>query len=209
MLDRSAGDPRLLVSPMRRATPRARQAREADLVRRLGRDGRGDPAALRRGDRAGRARRARALARSGALRRSRWSLLLDQFPRNVWRGTRARVRARSRRRSRPRARRSPRATSTQLAPIEQAFLILPYEHSESLEAQRECVALSEQIHAPRLRSGGRCSNIYADYARRHLALIERFGRFPAPQPGARARIDAGRARLPECGRRESFGQGVR
>jgi uncharacterized protein (DUF924 family) len=104
-------------------------------------------------------------------------LLLDQFPRNVWRGTK-RAFAYDRQ-----ALETARAAVgvghlEPLAPIEQAFLILPYEHSESIEAQRECVQLSEQIlhaAAPEWRP---VLEIYEDYARRHLALIERFGRFP-------------------------------
>ncbi len=104
-------------------------------------------------------------------------VLLDQFPRNVWRG-------------------SPRAfaydsealeTATaavaaghldRLTPIEQAFLILPFEHSESVEAQRECVRLSERIARAAPSAWQPVLATYSNYARQHLALIERFGRFP-------------------------------
>ncbi|MGH7338153.1 MAG: DUF924 family protein, partial [Myxococcota bacterium] len=105
------------------------------------------------------------------------ALLLDQFPRNVWRGTR-RAFAHDRQ-----ALETARASVSaghldELAPIEQAFLILPYEHSESIEAQRECVQLSEQILRAAAPEWRPVLEIYADYARRHHALIERFGRFP-------------------------------
>jgi uncharacterized protein (DUF924 family) len=134
-------------------------------------------------------------------------LLFDQFPRNVWRGT-PRAFAHD-----PQALETARASVSaghleQLTPIEQAFLILPYEHSESIEAQRECVRLSEQIHraaAPEWRS---LLETYIDYARQHLVLIERFGRFPhrnqvlgrESTPEERAYSSAGGA---------NFGQAVR
>jgi len=49
------------------------------------------------------------------------------------------------------------------------FLYLPYEHSEDLADQRECVRLvAERIADPE----------FLGYARRHLEIVERFGRFP-------------------------------
>ena len=49
------------------------------------------------------------------------------------------------------------------------FLYLPFEHSEDIEDQRRCVVLAEA----RIADG-----TFRDYARQHLAIIERFGRFP-------------------------------
>jgi uncharacterized protein (DUF924 family) len=104
-------------------------------------------------------------------------ILLDQFPRNVWRGT-------------------PRAFATDaqaldcarraiaagqldpLTPVEQSFLLLPFEHAESLAAQRECVALFDRIVAQAPLEWVPLLEGYAGYARRHHAVIERFGRFP-------------------------------
>lgn len=60
-------------------------------------------------------------------------------------------------------------------PAHRVFAYLPFEHAESLEAQRESVRLFE-AHARETGETGKGS--YVDYARRHAAVIERFGRFP-------------------------------
>jgi uncharacterized protein (DUF924 family) len=134
-------------------------------------------------------------------------LLLDQFPRNVWRGT-PRAFAYDRQ-ALETARASVSAGHLEdLAPIEQAFLILPYQHCESIEAQRESMRLSEQILVRAAPDWRPLLEVYADYARRHEVLIERFGRFPhrndvlgrESTPAERAFLSAGA---------ENFGQGVR
>lgn len=56
-----------------------------------------------------------------------------------------------------------------------AFAYLPFEHAESLDAQRESVRLFEAL-ARETGQTGRGS--YVDYAYRHAAIVERFGRFP-------------------------------
>ena len=83
-----------------------------------------------------------------------------------------------RRRSRPRAARSRRVISRALTPVEQAFLILPYQHNETIAAQLESVQLSERIARAAPPEWRPLLDHYTDYARQHLALIERFGRFP-------------------------------
>jgi len=95
-------------------------------------------------------------------------ILLDQFPRNMFRD-------------------SPRAFASDglalgvagraieqghdlAVPIERrVFFYLPLEHSEAIEDQNRCCALTAE----------RCDiGNYLDYAERHRAVIERFGRFP-------------------------------
>lgn len=94
-------------------------------------------------------------------------VLLDQFPRNIWRGT-------------PRAfacdAEARRVASNAIAaghdrtvPAERRlFFYLPFEHSEDLADQERCLALMrglddrDQLH----------------WAERHHAVIVRFGRFP-------------------------------
>lgn len=56
-----------------------------------------------------------------------------------------------------------------------AFAYLPFQHAESLVAQRESVRLFEAL-ARETGQTGRGS--YVDYAHRHAVIIERFGRFP-------------------------------
>ncbi len=61
------------------------------------------------------------------------------------------------------------------SPEHRAFAYLPFEHAESQSAQRESVRLFEAL-ARETGSAGKGS--YFDYACRHAAVIERFGRFP-------------------------------
>jgi len=60
-----------------------------------------------------------------------------------------------------------------LPPVPRAFVYMPFEHSESLAAQDEGVALFERLAA---LSPEHAEQV--DYARRHRAIIARFGRFP-------------------------------
>jgi uncharacterized protein (DUF924 family) len=63
-----------------------------------------------------------------------------------------------------------------LAPIERMFVLLPFEHSEDLAAQRDGVAEFETVAAA--APGDQMLAMGLDYAKRHAAVIERFGRFP-------------------------------
>jgi uncharacterized protein (DUF924 family) len=99
-------------------------------------------------------------------------LLLDQFPRNLFRGQPQSFA------TDPQALSLALAAIAQsfdqaLAPIQRIFIYLPLEHSENLEHQHQSVALFQQItaHRPEL------ADVY-DYAVRHQTVIERFGRFP-------------------------------
>lgn len=113
----------------------------------------------------------------GPRRRLSLVLLLDQFPRNIFRHT-------------------PRAFATDaqalaltlsgmqsgadaaLDPAERLFFYMPLQHAERLDAQDEGLAACRRLAAevpPELHA------IFADvlaYAAKHRAIIERFGRFP-------------------------------
>ena len=104
-------------------------------------------------------------------------VLLDQFTRNIFRGTarafegdaRALALARSAVES---------GHDRRLAPIERTFAYLPFEHAEDPVAQERCVALFRGLieELPeRLRPRVESS---LDYALRHREIIARFGRFP-------------------------------
>lgn len=98
-------------------------------------------------------------------------LLLDQFPRNMFRG-------------------DPQVFATdwealgaaqhaiaqdydqKMLPVQRWFIYLPFEHSENLEHQRQAVKLFKQL------SDDPDSASCIEYAIRHLEVIERFGRFP-------------------------------
>jgi uncharacterized protein (DUF924 family) len=126
-----------------------------------------------------------AQARSGAL--DAWSdsprgalaliILIDQFSRNLHRGT-------------PEAfSRDPAALALaqagfdagrfdQLDPIERLFAALPFRHAEDVESQKRAVALAVKdalAGEPHLQD----FLVYSvDWARKHLDVIVRFGRFP-------------------------------
>lgn len=98
-------------------------------------------------------------------------ILLDQFPRNMFRGT-ARAFATD-----PLAREAAQAIVDQgwdkaLSPDERMFVYLPFEHSESLADQQLCLALMKEIaEFPQTAD-------LPKWAAAHLAIIRRFGRFP-------------------------------
>jgi uncharacterized protein (DUF924 family) len=52
------------------------------------------------------------------------------------------------------------------------FFYLPFEHAEDLAHQQRCLSLFEQLPPEAQRE------MAVDYARKHLEIIERFGRFP-------------------------------
>lgn len=93
-------------------------------------------------------------------------VVLDQFPRNMFRGT---ARAFSSDSAALAASESlvGRGFDRPLLPVERVFAYLPFEHAEDLAAQRRSLALFETLD-----SG------YRDYARRHYEIVSRFGRFP-------------------------------
>ena len=104
-------------------------------------------------------------------------LILDQFPRQIYRNT-------------PRAfayDSEARAISSTmiekslfqvLHPVEQVFVFLPFEHSEMLSDQSLCVELYETLLKQAPRPYQSFLENALDYARRHHSIIKRFGRFP-------------------------------
>ncbi len=104
-------------------------------------------------------------------------LLLDQLPRNIYRGT-------------------PRAFATDqsalglalsgiqsgadaaLAAVERIFFYMPLQHAESLEAQDESLAAYRRLNeeAPKELQSPFASVL--QHAEAHRSVIERFGRFP-------------------------------
>lgn len=95
-------------------------------------------------------------------------LLLDQFPRQIWRDTAMAFAG------------DPQALALSLRAVElgwletepeqarRQFWLMPLMHSEDLAVQEAALPLFERFSDPRT----------ADFARRHLDVIDRFGRFP-------------------------------
>jgi len=65
-----------------------------------------------------------------------------------------------------------------LSPIERVFLYLPLEHTESIEMQQRSVSLYEQLAHEAAADERALFDNYLDYARKHLDVVARFGRFP-------------------------------
>ena len=65
-----------------------------------------------------------------------------------------------------------------LAPIERVFLYLPLEHAESIEMQERSVSLYEQLSNEAAADERALFDNFLDYARKHLDVVARFGRFP-------------------------------
>jgi uncharacterized protein (DUF924 family) len=99
-------------------------------------------------------------------------LLLDQFTRNAFRGDRRAFAGDAQALAGAQAMVGARLDEV-LAPVQRAFVYLPFEHAEGLAMQDEAVRLFTRLAAaaPELAS-------MLDYAQRHRAVIERFGRFP-------------------------------
>lgn len=95
-------------------------------------------------------------------------ILLDQMPRNVFRGKYQAFAFDSKALAVAEGALL-RGHARGLPPIRRRFLYLPFEHSESLADQKYCVSLFEA-------DGDDPEGL--EYARQHLAVIARFGRFP-------------------------------
>ena len=99
-------------------------------------------------------------------------LLLDQFTRNIWRGT-ARAFAGDAQALDLAQALLARGHDSSMAPVERQFVYLPLMHAENLACQNTSVALYQALAAVDPEQAGAL-----DFAIRHRDIIERFGRFP-------------------------------
>lgn len=105
-------------------------------------------------------------------------LLLDQLPRNIHRNTPAAFAQDPLARDLCLKGLSIGANKS-LSPLERVFFYLPLEHAESREQQARSVALFEALAAEQADTPAQATFAgFADFARRHQVIIERFGRFP-------------------------------
>lgn len=101
-------------------------------------------------------------------------LLLDQFTRNIYRGTPAAFSGD--RRALALAREAIAHGHHQRLPVgHQVFLYMPLEHSENPDDQEECVTLFEELLEV---TGSEAVAGFLRYAVAHREVIARFGRFP-------------------------------
>lgn len=110
--------------------------------------------------------------------RMAWTLLLDQFTRNAYRGT-ARMYAFDLLVLQSTREAVQDGQDKELPPIQRAFLYLPMQHAEEVQAQDESVVLYETL-AKEVRNHPQEGALRGmlDYAERHARVVHRFGRFP-------------------------------
>jgi uncharacterized protein (DUF924 family) len=104
-------------------------------------------------------------------------ILLDQFTRNLFRGSPRSFAGDAR--ALEIAERAIRNHFDEAQPLERrSFLYMPYQHAESLDAQKRAIELFErwvEAHDASSRSDAEGD---LTFARRHEEIIRRFGRFP-------------------------------
>ena len=98
-------------------------------------------------------------------------VVLDQFSRNLFRES-PRAFAED-----PHARECAREAiargdESELLPVQRVFLYMPLEHSEDIADQENCLARMQELEAFTETRG------FTQWARKHKAVIDRFGRFP-------------------------------
>jgi uncharacterized protein (DUF924 family) len=98
-------------------------------------------------------------------------LVLDQFPRNMFRGSAKAFAADHLARATARVILD-NGWDKAMTPDERMFAYLPFEHSESLADQESCLALMQEISLfPEMAD-------LPKWAEAHLVIVRRFGRFP-------------------------------
>lgn len=98
-------------------------------------------------------------------------IVLDQFPRNMFRGTARAFATDSLALAHARGILA-RGFDAAYLTVERTFAYLPFEHAEDIAMQRQSLALFGRLPP------GASSTRYLDYARRHHDVVARFGRFP-------------------------------
>lgn len=113
----------------------------------------------------------------GPRRRLSLILLLDQFPRNIYRGS-----ARAFEGDTPALQLTltgmQSAADAALNPVERIFFYMPLQHSESLEAQDESVAAYKRLAEDAPETLRDVFKGCLGFAERHRDVIRRFHRFP-------------------------------
>lgn len=96
-------------------------------------------------------------------------IVLDQFPRNMFRGD-ARAFSTDEKALAAARYAISKGFDQLVPPVRRRFLYLPFEHGENIDDQNKAVALFGKMKQD--------DPLGYDYALRHLEVIEKFGRFP-------------------------------
>jgi uncharacterized protein (DUF924 family) len=113
----------------------------------------------------------------GPRRRLSLIIVLDQFPRNMFRGS-ARAFAFDEKALSLALSGMQSGADAALDAVERIFFYLPLQHAESLEVQDESVAAYRRLAAEAPEELRASFTGALEYAENHRAIIERFGRFP-------------------------------
>jgi uncharacterized protein (DUF924 family) len=105
--------------------------------------------------------------------------LLDQFSRNIYRGT-AKAFSQDSLALDVCLRGIEKGFDKRLHPVERLFFYMPLEHSEDLEMQKKSVEYFSVLEKTFTSTPSLVSIIseFKNYAEKHYVIIERFGRFP-------------------------------
>jgi len=104
-------------------------------------------------------------------------LLLDQFPRNIYRETPAMFKFDDQARALC-VEGVESGIDAALRPIQRVFFYLPLEHSESADNQAWCIDLMRGLVHEVPENQKKVFEGFVDYAEAHKRIIDRFGRFP-------------------------------
>ncbi|WP_372522835.1 DUF924 family protein [Sulfuricaulis sp.] len=104
-------------------------------------------------------------------------LLLDQFPRNMYRGT-ARAFAYDERARRLAREALEQGVDRMLRPVERVFIYLPFEHSEDTQDQATGVRLFEALLEEVPATLKQPFQNFLDFAKKHKEIVDGFKRFP-------------------------------
>ena len=113
----------------------------------------------------------------GPRRRLSLILLLDQFPRNIWRGT-ARAFAHDAQALALTLSGMQSAADAALDVVERIFFYMPMQHAEAREAQDESVAAYRRLRTEAPHDLREFFDSSVRSAENHRAIVEQFGRFP-------------------------------
>jgi len=104
-------------------------------------------------------------------------LLLDQFPRNMYRGT-ARAFAYDEQARRLARQALDQGVDRKLRPVERVFIYLPFEHSEDVQDQATGVQLFEALLEKVPATVKQPFQNFLDFAKKHKEIVDNFKRFP-------------------------------
>ncbi|SIN93922.1 DUF924 family protein [Salinivibrio sp. ES.052] len=132
-------------------------------------------------------------------------ILLDQFPRNLYRGLSAAYRYDALALALCKAGLAKGDDQT-LAPLQRVFFYLPLEHAEDEADQQEALFRFDQLRQHVSVEARHWYEQYYDYARQHYDIISTFGRFPH-RNAVMGRLSTPEERLWLSETEQRFGQG--